>query len=79
MTDTQSHPDEIQTDAVTVDGVRVAFFHHKSFNTGTDRGYRIRREDTGAERMVYHPLSADTIKPAIARQALATAFVREGA
>jgi hypothetical protein len=76
VSDLQTHPDEIQTDAITVDGVRVLFFHHASFNTLTERGYRLHREDTHAERMAFHPKSADPLKPALARRALAEAFVR---
>jgi hypothetical protein len=72
--DVRRHPAEVQTDAVTVDGVRVAFTHHKSFNTATERGYRLRREDTGAERMAYHAMTG--VRPAVERQRLAEAFVR---
>jgi hypothetical protein len=78
MTDLQRHADEVLVDHVTVDGVRVDFFHHRSFDgdpTGTERWYRLRRSDTGAERMVSHPKSGDPIKPALARRALAEWFV----
>lgn len=78
MTDLPTHPAEVLVDHVTVggpDGVRVEFYHHKSWNTATERVYRLRRTDTCAERMVSHPLSDDPIKPALARQALAEWFV----
>lgn len=77
MSDVQRHPAEVQTDAVTVDGVRVTFAHHKSFNTATARGYRLRRADTGAERMASHPMTG--VRPALERQRLAEQFVRGGA
>lgn len=77
MPDVQTHPDEVHIDTIRVDDVVVSVFHHVSFNTDTERGYRMRRLDTGAERMVTHPKSADTLKPALARKALAEAFVRE--
>lgn len=81
MTDLQRHGDEVLVDHVTVggpDGVRVDFYHHRSFDgepSGTERWYRLRRADTGEERMVSHPKSADHFKPRIAREALAEWFV----
>jgi hypothetical protein len=79
MTDLQRHDAEVLVDHVEVGGpggVRVDFYHHASFNTTTERVYRIVRADTGAERMVSHPKSADQYKPALARRALAEAFVQ---
>jgi hypothetical protein len=76
MTDLQRHDDEVLVDHHEVAGVRVDFYHHASFNTTTERVYRIVRADTGAERMVSHPKSADQYKPALARRALAEAFVQ---
>jgi hypothetical protein len=76
VTDTQRHDAEVLVDHHVVDGVRVDFYHHKDWNSLTERVYRIVRTDTGAARMVSHPQSADPIKPALARKALAEAFVQ---